>query len=106
MMSMPFYFYPVPIVKGLLPRFPILFLITTEILSMPISIPLKEEKFFFMRIEWELDGFKLSREEIPAAFAQLAKQLHMKWNLHFTDYVPLIAVFVSRHLHCLNDLIL
>ncbi|MGA2525353.1 MAG: formyltetrahydrofolate deformylase [Smithellaceae bacterium] len=66
----------------------------------------KRGKLFFMRIEWELAGFKLSREEIPAAFTQLAKQLDIKWDLHFTDYVPRIAVFVSRHLHCLNDLIL
>ncbi len=26
--------------------------------------------------------------------------------MHFTDYVPRIAIFVSRHLHCLHDLIL
>ncbi len=63
-------------------------------------------KLFFMRIEWELNGFALSREEIPAAFMPLAKQFNMKWDLHFTDYVPRIAIFVSRHLHCLHDLIL
>jgi formyltetrahydrofolate deformylase len=66
----------------------------------------KTDKLFFMRIEWELNGFALSREEIPAAFMPLAKQFNMKWDLHFTDYVPRIAIFVSRHLHCLHDLIL
>jgi formyltetrahydrofolate deformylase len=66
----------------------------------------KIDKLFFMRIEWELNGFALSREEIPAAFMPLAKQFNMKWDLHFTDYVPRIAIFVSRHLHCLHDLIL
>ncbi|MGD0279875.1 MAG: formyltetrahydrofolate deformylase [Smithella sp.] len=66
----------------------------------------KTDKLFFMRIEWELNGFALSREEIPAAFVPLAKQFNMKWDLHFTDYVPRIAIFVSRHLHCLHDLIL
>jgi len=66
----------------------------------------KIDKLFFMRIEWELNGFALSREEIPAAFVPLAKQFNMKWDLHFTDYVPRIAIFVSRHLHCLHDLIL
>jgi len=30
----------------------------------------------------------------------------MKWNLHFTDYVPRVALFVSRHMHCLHDLLL
>jgi formyltetrahydrofolate deformylase len=66
----------------------------------------KTEKLFFMRVEWELNGFNLSREEIPAAFEPLARQFKMKWDLHFTDYVPRVAIFVSRHLHCLNDLIL
>ena len=66
----------------------------------------KTDKLFFMRIEWELNGFALSREEIPAAFTPLAKQFNMKWDLHFTDYMPRMAIFVSRHLHCLHDLIL
>jgi formyltetrahydrofolate deformylase len=66
----------------------------------------KTDKLFFMRIEWELNGFALGREEIPAAFAPLAKQFSMKWALHFTDYVPRVAIFVSKHTHCLHDLIL
>lgn len=66
----------------------------------------KADKQFFMRVEWELNGFILEREEIPLVFAPLAKQYKMKWDLHFTDYVPRVAVFVSRHLHCLHDLIL
>jgi formyltetrahydrofolate deformylase len=66
----------------------------------------KRKKIFFMRIEWEMEGFSLGRNEIPAAFAPLAEQFEMKWKLHFTDYMPRIAVFVSQHLHCLNDLIL
>jgi formyltetrahydrofolate deformylase len=66
----------------------------------------KAEKLFFMRVEWELNGFALDREEIPVAFAPLAKQFKMKWDLHFTDYVPHAAIFVSKHLHCLHDLII
>jgi formyltetrahydrofolate deformylase len=66
----------------------------------------KRGKFFFMRIEWELNGFALSREEIPIVFAPLARQYDMKWDLHFTDYIPKIVIFVSQHLHCLHDLIL
>jgi formyltetrahydrofolate deformylase len=66
----------------------------------------KTDQLFFMRIEWELKGFSLGREEIPAAFAPLAKQFKMKWALHFTDYTPRMAIFVSKHMHCLHDLIL
>jgi len=66
----------------------------------------KTDKLFFMRIEWELNGFALNREEISAAFMPLARQFKMKWELHFTDYLPRMVIFVSRHLHCLHDLIL
>jgi formyltetrahydrofolate deformylase len=66
----------------------------------------KAEKLFFMRVEWELKDFHLRREEISKVFALLADSLKMKWNLHFTDDVPRVVVFVSRHLHCLHDLIL
>jgi len=66
----------------------------------------KAEKLFFMRVEWELKGFALQREEIFSAFAPLAEQCQMKWDLHFTDYVPRAAVFDSKHLHCLHDLLL
>lgn len=66
----------------------------------------KRGKIFFMRIEWELNGFALDRDAIAKEFEKLASQFEMKWALHFTDYVPRMAIFVSRHLHCLNDLIL
>ena len=66
----------------------------------------KSGNLFFMRIEWELNGFALGREEIPVVFAPLARQYDMKWDLHFTDYAPRMAIFVSKHLHCLHDLIL
>ena len=66
----------------------------------------KTDKLFFMRVEWELKGFDLDREEIPSVFEPLARQLKMKWNLHFTDEVPRVALFVSRHMHCLHDLLL
>jgi len=66
----------------------------------------KEEKLFFMRVEWELQGFSIDRDEILPQFAPLAKQYKMKCDLHFTDYVPRMAIFVSRHMHCLHDLLL
>jgi formyltetrahydrofolate deformylase len=66
----------------------------------------KTDKLFFMRVEWELKGFALRRDEIFSAFAPLAEQCKMKWDLHFTDYVPRVAVFASKHLHCLHDLLL
>ena len=60
---------------------------------------------FFMRIEWVLEGFTLKRHEICTAFEKIAKPFFMAWQLHFTDDKPQIALFVSKHLHCLYDLL-
>ena len=61
---------------------------------------------FFMRIEWALDGFVLAREQIREAFAPTAGRFGMCWELSFSDQRPRMAVFVSRHLHCLQDVLL
>ena len=63
-------------------------------------------KTFFMRIEWELNGFRIHRREIGAAIEPLARRFGMKWDLRFTDEVPRVALFVSRHVHCFHDLIM
>ncbi len=62
-------------------------------------------KLFLSRLEWELDGFDLSREEIRPAFEPLASSLQANWHLHFSDPVPRLAIFVSQQDHCLLDLL-
>ena len=61
---------------------------------------------FFMRIEWSLDGFRLSKEEITKEFSALAKKFSMEWNLHFNDTPAKVAIFASYSTHCLYDLLL
>lgn len=60
---------------------------------------------FLTRLEWQLDGFHLPRELISPAFNAIAQPLNAKWQLHFSDTVPRIAIWVSRQDHCLLDLI-
>jgi formyltetrahydrofolate deformylase len=61
---------------------------------------------FLTRLEWQLDGFYLSRELIAPAFNAIAQPLQATWQLHFSDTVRRIAIWVSRQDHCLWDLIL
>jgi len=61
---------------------------------------------FFMRIEWSLDGFRLSKEEIAKEFSALAEKFSMDWNLHFNDTPAKVAIFASYSTHCLYDLLL
>ncbi len=64
-----------------------------------------EESAFFMRVEWELNGFALPRDQIGEKFDLIADRFSMKVELHFSDYTPRMAVFVSKYSHCLHDLL-
>jgi len=65
----------------------------------------QEEGIFLQRVEWELDGFRIPRQEIEQAFLPLAERFGMKWDLRFSDYMLRLAIFVSKLEHCLYDLL-
>jgi formyltetrahydrofolate deformylase len=65
----------------------------------------EQSNTFFMRIEWSLDGFKLKREDIQPAFLVIAKSFNMTWKLFCSDQKIRVAIFVSKRLHCLYDLL-
>lgn len=65
-----------------------------------------ETNTFFMRIEWELDGFCISREKIAQAFSYIADKFCMRWRLFFSDEIPRVCIMVSKFDHCLYDLLL
>ncbi|WP_413441661.1 formyltetrahydrofolate deformylase [Synechococcus sp. MIT S1220] len=60
---------------------------------------------FLSRIEWQLDGFGIPREALPAAASALAERLEGQAELHFSDDLPKVAILVSRQSHCLFDLL-
>jgi formyltetrahydrofolate deformylase len=60
---------------------------------------------FLTRIEWQLDDFNLPREVIAPAFGAIAKPLQATWQLHFSDTIPRIAIWVTKQDHCLLDLL-
>ncbi|MEO0350965.1 MAG: formyltetrahydrofolate deformylase [Cyanobacteria bacterium P01_A01_bin.15] len=62
-------------------------------------------ELFLSRIEWQLAGFNLQRELIGPAFDSIAKPLEATWQLHFSDVVPRMAIWVSKQNHCLLDLL-
>jgi formyltetrahydrofolate deformylase len=65
-----------------------------------------QESIFYMRVEWELNGFAIPYEKIGEYFEILiARPLEMNWRLYFTDDIPLMALFVSKMPHCLFDIL-
>jgi formyltetrahydrofolate deformylase len=65
-----------------------------------------ETGLFFMRLVWDLAGFKLARPQIQSALEMLATRFQLTWELTYSDVRPRVAVFASRSPHCLYDLLL
>lgn len=64
------------------------------------------ENIFFMRIEWELNGFLVPQEKIEDYFETLyAQKYEMVFRLYFSDVKPRMAIFVSKMSHCLFDML-
>jgi formyltetrahydrofolate deformylase len=64
-----------------------------------------EERFYLARIEWDLNGFQLDLEEFPKKFAPIAEKFLMEWRMALSSHRPRVAIFVSKHDHCLVDLL-
>lgn len=65
-----------------------------------------EEKRFFMRVEWDLNGFAIPQEKISDFFETLiATKFDMVWDIHFCNSIPRIAIFVSKYAHCFFDIL-
>ena len=65
----------------------------------------REFSVFFQRVEFELDGFALTREEILPAFEPIATRFSMQCDVRFSDDVSRVAILVSKQSHCLYDLL-
>ncbi len=59
-----------------------------------------------MRIEWEMDGFEFSEDQLNFQFdTEIASSSEMTWYLHYNDQPPRAAIFVTKEGHCLYDLL-
>ncbi len=66
----------------------------------------REDNMFFMRIEWELDGFLIPRDKIEEYIHTLyTRRYDLTFKLYFSDVKPRMAIFVSKMSHCLYDLL-
>ncbi len=64
------------------------------------------DKMFFMRIEWELDGFLIPKDKISEYFRTLySSRYELEFSLYFSENKPRMALFVSKMSHCLYDLL-
>ncbi|MFN5118095.1 MAG: formyltetrahydrofolate deformylase [Cyanobacteriota bacterium] len=60
---------------------------------------------FLSRIEWALEGFGLPRDAIRPAVQALGRRVGGEAQVHFSDALTRVAIFVSKQDHCLVDLL-
>lgn len=66
----------------------------------------RENRVFFMRVEWELEAFLIPREKIKEYFDTLyGAKYEMESSLYFSDVKVKMAIYVSKMSHCLYDLL-
>ena len=64
-----------------------------------------EQSTFFMRVEIELDGFKLTQETFAKSWEPIAKSFGMRWRVYWGNQTKRMAILVSHEGHCLSDLL-
>jgi len=60
---------------------------------------------FFSRTCFSTHGETWSEDEFRKGFATISDEFQMQWDVHDTSKLPRIVIMVSRHEHCLNDLL-
>ena len=60
---------------------------------------------FFMRVEFDLDGFDVAHAAFAPAFQPLVDRFGIDYRLEYSADRPKTAIFVSRYEHCLVDLL-
>ncbi|MFH1198189.1 MAG: formyltetrahydrofolate deformylase [bacterium] len=64
-----------------------------------------DDKYFFVRIAWDIKDFSVPKTEVADAFAPLGKEFNAEWKINFTGSKQRIAVLVSKHDHCLQEIL-
>ncbi len=65
----------------------------------------QEDCAFFMRVNFDEEGFNLPATELARAFRPIAERFHMQWSLSYTRQRKRVGIFVSKLDHCLTDLL-
>ena len=65
----------------------------------------QQHGIFFMRVEWDLENFGISRDDLNTSLEPIMREHNMTWRLQYSDERLRMALLVSKHSHCLYDLL-
>lgn len=60
---------------------------------------------FFMRIEFDCLDLDKKENKLKEGFLSIANKFKMKWDIIFNYHIKKTAIFVSKELHCLRELL-
>ena len=60
---------------------------------------------FFSRTRFTLNGGTWSEDKFHKGFSAISDQFDMQWEVHDTSRLPRVVIMVSKHEHCVNDLL-
>jgi formyltetrahydrofolate deformylase len=61
---------------------------------------------FFQRIRFDLSTLTTDRVSLESGLREVAERFKMDWRLAYGNRVRRVAIFVSKHTHCLYDLLI
>jgi len=66
----------------------------------------RDANHFFMRVEWQLEGFGIPVDKISDYFqTMIASKYDLEFEVKLSSHRPKIALFVSKYSHCLFDIL-
>ena len=65
----------------------------------------RETNSFFSRTRFSTNGGAWSEDTFREGFKNISDEFSMQWEVHDTSRLPRVVIMVSKHEHCLNDLL-
>ena len=63
------------------------------------------DKKFFLRVAFEIDKLKNDELKLSENFEPIGKEFEANWSINFADKKINTAIFVSKHDHCLQEIL-
>lgn len=64
----------------------------------------RSEQTFFLRVEWDMNGFSVPPDKLDEAILPLANEYSARWSIRLNSKKRRIAIFVSKLGHCLQEI--
>lgn len=65
----------------------------------------QNQKFFSLRVVWNMSNFKIPASKLHEAFEPIAKEFNAHWKIEFSGQKQRVAIFVSKYDHCLQEIL-